>query len=80
MAIYNIIVKCFKIHSDRPMTVFFEVHSKLKSGLLLNDVYLLTCEHFKDLLSSSKSGYIFELKVECNEDYIFGKTKIPTTL
>lgn len=80
MSIYNILVKCFKIHPDKPTTIFFESHSKLKSSLLLYDVYTLTREHFKDLLSSSKSGYILELKVECNNDYLFGKTKINSFL
>ena len=78
MAIFNIYVKCFKTHPDKLTTVLFETHSKLNSGLLLYDVYTLAREHFKDLLSSSNSGYILELKVESKDDYILGKTKIPS--
>lgn len=81
MSIFNINVKCFKTYSDRLSIVFFETRSKLKLGLLLYDVYTLTREYYKDLLSSSNSaGYIFELKVECNDDYIIGKTKIPSSI
>lgn len=79
MSCFNISVKCLKLHTDRLATCFFETHTTLHSALSLYDVYTLTREHFIDLLSLSKSGYTFELKVECNGDYLIGKTKIPSS-
>lgn len=72
----SILVQCFKKRPDGSLMLYFENHSQLNSGLFLYDVFTLTIEHYKDVLSSSNFEFLLEVRVECDKDYILGHTKI----
>ena len=71
-------VKCFKKRQNGTMNLYFESKTTLNSGLFLYDVFTLTIEHYKDILSSSPATFILEVLVECDRDYIKGHTIIPS--
>lgn len=75
----SISVKCFKKRPNGTMNLYFDSKTTLNSGLFLYDVFTLTIEHFKDILSSS-SSFILEVLVECDRDYIKGHTIIKSSL
>lgn len=72
----SIKVKCFKKRPDGTLNLYFDSYTTLNSGLFLYDVFTLTIEHYKDLLSSSPNKFILEVLVECDRDYIKGHTII----
>lgn len=76
----SISVKCFKKRSDGTLMLYFETQTTLNSGLFLYDVFTLTIEHYKDVLSPSNFEFILEVRVECDKDYILGHTKINSSL
>ena len=73
---YNIFIKCYKKCNDGSLAIYFETHSRLVSGLLLYDVYTLTREHYKEILSSSNLPLVLKVRVDSKKDYILGQTKI----
>ena len=62
------------------MKLYFKSDNTLNSGLFLYDVYTLTVEHYRELLSSSPSNFILEVLVECDRDFIKGHTIIRSSL
>lgn len=76
----SITVKCYKKRPDGTMTLYFESNNTLNSGLFLYDVYTLTIEHYRELLSPSPNKFILEVLVECDRDYIKGRTIINSSL
>lgn len=76
----SISVKCFKKRPNGTMNLYFDSQSTLNSGLFLYDVFTLTIEHYKDVLSSSSCTFILEVLVECDRDFIKGHTIIPSSL
>lgn len=76
----SIKVKCFKKRPNGTMNNYFDSNTILNSGLFLYDVFTLTIEHYKDILSSSPSTFILEVLVECDRDYIKGHTIIHSSL
>ena len=76
----SISVKCFKKRIDGSMKLYFETQTTLNSGLFLYDVYTLAIEHYRDLLTSSPTEFILEIRVECDKEYILGHTIIPSCI
>ena len=74
----SITVKCFKKRSEGSLHLYFESNTTLNSGLFLHDVFTLTVEQYKDILSSSPATFILEVRVESDNDYILGHTLIPS--
>lgn len=72
----SITVKCFKKRPNGTMNLYFDSQTTLNSGLFLYDVFTLTIEHYKDVLSSSSSSFILDVLVECDRNYIKGHTII----
>ena len=76
----SITVKCFKKRSEGSLQLYFESNTTLNSGLFLYDVFTLTIEQYKDVLSSSPSTFVLEVRVESDKDYILGHTIIPSCI
>lgn len=76
----SISVTCFKKRPDGSLSPYFDSKTTLNSGLFLYDVYTLTVEQYKDILSSSPATFILEVRVESNYDYIKGHIKIPSCI
>lgn len=74
----SISVKCFKKRSEGSLQLYFESNTTLNSGLFLQDVFSLTVQQYKDILSSSPATFILEIRVESDKDYILGHTIIPS--
>lgn len=72
----SIKVKCFKKRPDGTLNLYFDSNNTLNSGLFLYDVFTLTIEHYKDVLSSSPSTFILDVLVESDRDYVKGHTII----
>lgn len=80
MQTISISVTCFKKRPDGSLTPYFDSKTTLNSGLFLYDVFTLTIEHYRDVLSSSTCTFILEVRVECDNDFIKGHTKINSSL
>lgn len=76
----SISVKCFKKRSDGTLALYFETQTTLNSGLFLYDVFTLTIEHYKDVISSPCNTFTLDVCVECNNDFVKGHTIIPSRL
>ncbi len=76
----SILVKCFKKHTDGSLKLYFDSNTTFNSGLYLYDVFTLTVEHYKDVLSPSNFTFVLEVRVECDKDYILGHTIIHSSL
>lgn len=76
----SISVTCFKKRPDGSLTPYFDSKTTLNSGLFLYDVFTLTTEHYKDVLSSSPCTFILEVRVESDNDYIKGHLKVTSSL
>ena len=76
----SISVKCFKKRPEGSLHLYFESNITLNSGLFLYDVFTLTIEQYKDVLSSSPSTFVLEVRVESDKDYILGHTIIPSCI
>lgn len=74
----SISVTCFKKRPDGSLTPYFDSKTTLNSGLFLHDVFTLTVQQYKDILSSSPATFILEVRVESDNDYIKGHTLIPS--
>ncbi len=72
----SITVKCHKKRSDGSMQLYFESKTNLNSGLFLYDVFTLTVEHFKEILSPSPSIFTLDILVDSGRDFIKGHTII----
>ena len=76
----SISVKCFKKRPEGSLHLYFESNTTLNSRLFLYDVFTLTIEQYKDVLSSSPSTFVLEVRVESDKDYILGHTIIPSCI
>ena len=76
----TITVKCHKKRTDGTMQLYFESHNTLNSGLFLYDVFTLTIEHYKDILSPSPSTFTLDVLVESGRDFIKGHSLIPSSI
>ena len=76
----TISVKCFKKRPDGSLKLYFDSNTTLNCGLFLYDVFTLTIEHYRDLLSSSPTTFILDVCVESNHDFIKGHTVIASSL
>lgn len=76
----SISVKCYKKRIDGTMTLYFDSQTTLNSGLFLYDVYTLTIEHYRELLSSSPATFTLDVLVELDRDYIKGHTIIRSSI
>lgn len=76
----SLTVKCYKKRSDGTMTLYFDGQTTLNTGLFLYDVYTLTIEHYRELLSSSPATFTLDVLVELDRDYIKGHTIIRSSL
>ncbi len=72
----SISVKCFKKHTDGSLKLYFDSNTTFNSGLYLYDVFTLTVEHYKDVLSPSNFTFVLEVRVEKEKDYVLGHTII----
>lgn len=76
----SISVKCYKKRPDGTMKLYFELNSTLNSRLFLYDVYTLTIEHYRELLSSSPATFTLDVCVELDRDFIKGHTLIRSSI
>lgn len=76
----SITVKCHKKRSDGSMNLYFESKTTLNSGLFLYDVFTLTIEHYKEILSPSPSTFTLDVLVESGRDFIKGHTIIHSSI
>ena len=80
MKLISIKVRCFKKRANGSLTPYFDANINLNSGLFLYDVYTLTIEHYRELLSSSPATFTLDVCVECDNDFIKGHTIIPSCI
>lgn len=80
MQLITITVKCYKKRPDGTLKLYFDTLTTLNSGLFLYDVYTLTIEHYRELLSSSPATFTLDVCVERDNDYIKGHTIIPSCI
>ena len=76
----TITVQCFKKRPDGSLNLYFDTQTTLNSGLFLYDVFTLTIEHYRELLSSSPATFTLDVCIESNHDFIKGHTVILSKL